>query len=241
MSKIPKVSGIGQIAGKRRWPAIPSPSGDIASINATTEALKQRAAIQARETKSFANSFVSIQDLVDIGLISSEGRPLFASKTTVIANFAYAAYGGMRLDGIRAGADLGAAWQTLEFNALSVENPRNVTANLIDNTLSFDSEGVYSIAISLGLTHDEINAGRLFQLRLFSVTDAVQVTEAVSVPTGRNVSATTFSIVLLIRIEPVEVNDQIRLEVGNGDAYSSVVWETSDFNVWSVGRYRGIL
>ena len=64
------------ISGKRRWAAVPAPIRELASLHESVTALKQRTDVQARETGDSLDSFLTVRDLMALGLIDAEGRKL---------------------------------------------------------------------------------------------------------------------------------------------------------------------
>jgi len=59
--------------GQRRWPSLPRSTDSVTSINDTVAALRSRSLIQGRETKNIMDSFVTIQDLITLGVIDEAG------------------------------------------------------------------------------------------------------------------------------------------------------------------------
>lgn len=62
--------------GKRKWPALPAPDGSSASFNSAILALNERAQVQSREIGDVLSSFVTVQDLITVGVIGANGKLL---------------------------------------------------------------------------------------------------------------------------------------------------------------------
>ena len=73
-----------KISGKRKWTAVPSPREDIPSLQNAVLALKDRSAVQSRETGDVLDSFLTVRDLITFGLVDAEGL----DQTPGIANAA---------------------------------------------------------------------------------------------------------------------------------------------------------
>lgn len=130
-------------------------------------------------------------------------------------------YGGIRLTTPTAIADLAANWETLPANAGQVTTPVGIGQNFATDSLQFQSEGIYLVTINATLSHNESNAGRTMGIRLYNVTDAV-AGATTGVATGRNTPATTFAYSFLVEIGTDQLNDDLRVEVGGSDSYTTV-------------------
>lgn len=62
-----------QTLGVRRWPSMPRATDNAQSMNAAVEALRARALIQGRETRNIKDSFITVQDLITLGVIDEGG------------------------------------------------------------------------------------------------------------------------------------------------------------------------
>ena len=149
------------------------------------------------------------------------------------------AYGGLRTaTSPIAGADLGASWQTLSvFDAGTPATPRGIIVDLATDSLAFRSEGLYLVSVTLSFEHNDLNAGRTTQLRFWNIDDSVQLGNVVVIGTGRNAAATNYSASLLFQVDQANVNDKVRLEIGNGSVYTSVSWTQAIWLAWSVGPW----
>jgi len=73
MSSVPILRGI---FGKRRWPGIPQPESSVESINSSVLALSERSRVQGREKGDILDSYSTVQDLINIGVVDVSGRTL---------------------------------------------------------------------------------------------------------------------------------------------------------------------
>lgn len=62
------------LSGKRRWPAVPQPTQSPASLQQAVIALKLRSEVQSRETGDILDSYVSVRDLIQLGVLTSQGN-----------------------------------------------------------------------------------------------------------------------------------------------------------------------
>lgn len=61
---------------KRRWPALPSTDTSNESMNSAIIALRERSFVQSREVGDVLSSFTTVQDMVNIGVLSLDGKTL---------------------------------------------------------------------------------------------------------------------------------------------------------------------
>lgn len=176
-----------------------------------------------------------------VSIFSSQIDQRKADETAVLENFVYVAYGGMNLGTPIAGSDIGAAWQTIDFQVVTPATPKNVTIDVVADTFSFALEGIYAFSLSLSFEHNEAQQGRTTQLRIYNVTKAVEQAPPFVIGTGRNTTVTAYSVVTLAEILASEVGDLLRIEIGNGDTYSAVTWDSAALSVFSVGEFKGSL
>lgn len=132
-------------------------------------------------------------------------------------------------------SDLGAGWLTLLFTADRV-TPLGIVTNYTNNTFLFEFLGVYNFTYSGSFTHNELNAGRTTNLRVWNVDDAVQIGTDATIATARNIGATDFSFSLIFEVTDQIVDKEIRLEIGGGDTYTTVSFVNSNLDLWSIGR-----
>ena len=74
-----------RVFARRRWPAVPAPTTDPASLQQAVSALKDRAQVQSREAGNVGDSFATIQDLISVGVVSSDGRTLESRVSAIEA------------------------------------------------------------------------------------------------------------------------------------------------------------
>lgn len=156
--------------------------------------------------------------------------------------FAFAAYGAMNIATPQAFPSLGGAWQPIDnYDANVIAVPRTITTDLAAGTISFSIEGVYFVSFTLIFEHNSSNSGRLTNLRFFNVTDGVQVGTDFTVGTGRNAESTSITVASPIEIDPTNVGDAVRIEIGNGDTYTSMQLDSVLYGVIGAGEFRGTL
>lgn len=173
----------------------------------------------------------------------SDPHTQYVLNTEGLDTWAFSAYGGMKYEGDGFGyPDIGAGWQDLNmFNALSVATPRHIAVNLVTDTISPDTEGVYQLSASASFNHNSSNNGRITRFRLYDDNAGQPLGGGFQVGTGRNTASTSVGVSILIEITAAMVDHQIAIQIGGGDAYSAVEFTSADFSLHSVGEYRGNL
>ena len=164
--------------------------------------------------------------------------PLFDAITTA-SIFNSAAYGSMALSAPVSGPDIpvGSFIPITQFDTVNIPG-RGISLDASADTFSFDFEGVYRVSLIFAIDHNEVNASRQFELRLFNVTD-VSAGAVTVIGMGRNVVVTNFTISFLVDISASNVDDAYRIEVGNANTViSSVVWETLNLSIDMVSEWK---
>ncbi len=148
-------------------------------------------------------------------------------------------YGGISRSIPVAAADLGAAFTTIAgWDTGQVSDPVDVQQNFLLDNLVIERAGVWLFNIHVTFGHDSLNAGRTTSLRVWNATQGTAL-ETITVGTGRNAEYTTFSISFLSSVD-VGVGDLIQLQMGGGDVYSAVVYETLSFSVNHVSELQSL-
>ncbi len=164
--------------------------------------------------------------------------PIFDALTTAFI-FNAAAYGSMGMSAPTAGADIpvGSFIPVTQFDQFPTTS-RGITFDFTADTFSFDFEGLFRVSTMLSIEHNDLNAGRQFELRLFNVTDAAPSIGTL-IGVSRNTAITNFTSTLLAEISADNVGDEYRIEVGNADTIlTSVVWESLNLSIDMVSEWR---
>ncbi len=166
---------------------------------------------------------------------------IYAGPVEVSANLSvFPAYGGLKIDSNTPFSDLGVTWQVLDiFDEITPLSPLLITPSLVNNSLAVQHQGMYIINISGVFEHNSSNQGRLTYIRLWDITDAEQIGNAFTLSTGRNAEATPIAVNGFVEIPSAKENNEFRLEIGNGDAYSSVIFNVLNYQLHSIGEWRG--
>lgn len=157
------------------------------------------------------------------------------NRVMVGGNTVFAAYGGMSVSAQISFFDLGATWQKLNIFDQETATTRGITFDLANDTFSVDNSGVYMVNISAVFEHNELNAGRTTYIRLFNETSSTG-RSGILVATALNVGGTLINISNIVEIEADAVGDIFSIEIGNGDTYSSVIWNMLNLNINNIGR-----
>jgi len=158
-------------------------------------------------------------------------------KPWVATNFVGAGYGAMRLSTSVAGADLGAGWDVLDYVDEIHVTPRAMLLDISTGEFTFQIEGVWIVCLNFAFDHNEVNAGRVVYVRIYDVTQG-SPGPGLEIGTARNISVTNAYPTLMVEVNS---NDVYRLEIGGGDIYTNVVWNTLAISANLVSEPRGIL
>ena len=173
----------------------------------------------------------------------SDPHPDYTLEQEALSAFAFAAYGGMAYDGDGfAFPDIGAGWQDLNmYNTLSVATPRHVVVDLVNDTLSVDSEGVYQLSVAMSFNHNSSNGGRITRVRLYDDNAGIPLGGGFQIGTGRSAESTSVGVSILFEVTAAMVDHKLAIQIGGGDVYSAVEFTSADFSMHSIGEYRGQL
>lgn len=140
--------------------------------------------------------------------------------------------GGMELLAGVAGADITATWQPLtQFDTITVP-ATNLTLNPSAGTFTVNEAGTWQLALNMFFTHNEINAGREFFVRLIDIVTSNQVV-LFGVGVGRNVGTSNVSGTRTGTVT-VGVGNPFRFEIGGGSTFSTVFYEAMSFTALKV-------
>ncbi len=149
-----------------------------------------------------------------------------------------AIYGGMRTSGTSASYSLGAGYtKYTDFDTISV-TPKGTTFNTTTDTFQINANGIYVIFIGFAFEHNETNAGRKFNVRLFNETDSVQIGNPIAVGVGRNTPATNFGYQFLTSLTDANEDDNIAVQLGGGDSINGT-FDSFELSVYSIGEIQG--
>lgn len=151
--------------------------------------------------------------------------------------FSFAAYGGM-YTAIPTDITIGLGWDVLKFDSLGLSTPRGVTVSLINNTMAFDVDGVYTLALTGSILHDSVNFGREFLVRIWNVTDGSEPAHPFRVFTGRNADGTNIAVTGQFEITEASKGHDIRFEVGGTTSSYAAVNFDGELSVNNVGEWR---
>ena len=150
-----------------------------------------------------------------------------------------AAYGGVRITSPWSAADIGATWQTVAFDAEMLTIPRGIIQDTVNDGLGLQVAGVYSFGANLDVQHDEVNAGRVLQVRLHNPTTGLS-SLPINIGTGINTSHTNISISgVLLELLATETGNVLQIQISSSsDSYSSVSVETGFMSATMVSERR---
>ncbi len=190
--------------------------------------------------RNFVEGIMLFDPINSMIILSRDGiwSPLFDALTTSFI-FNAAAYGSMGLSAPIAGPNIpvGSFIIVTQFDSNSTA-VRGLVLDFTADTFSFNFAGIFRLSVMFTIEHDDINAGRQFELRLFNVTEAVAALPTV-IGIGRNQGVTNYTATFLVDIAAADVDDVFRLEVGNASVViQTVVWDTLNLSIDMVSEWR---
>jgi len=147
------------------------------------------------------------------------------------------AYGGMRrvVDFII--GNLGAAYVPLNnYGTLTSDDTHQITASLSAGTLVFTKPGPYQISVNLEMTFTaDNNSSRSTTVRMYDVTGAVALTNAAQkMYAGAYTAGFASGATFFVAVTPALVGHAVRLEIGNGDAFTTATIRQTSFAATSL-------
>lgn len=136
--------------------------------------------------------------------------------------------------------NIGTGWQPFDFFDRVTVNPKGIVLT-VGGDFTFILDGIFQLSLVGFVEHDNLNAGRTFNVRIFNVTEGTPGSSIV-IASARNVDGTVVPLVGLFEILPGDIGDIFRLEYGGTTSiYSAVVWDALQLSLFSVSEFRGIL
>lgn len=181
-----------------------------------------------------------------LGLVEDQTRQdaeLQTHEDAAVAIFVAAGYGAVDLANPLGVADItDAGWTTMPLDTEVISPPRGVEYDLPNNSLAFESEGVWQMNIIVTLTFIGINSGRTMLFRLFNIDLAIPG-PSTAIFVGRNTDGATLSFPLLFEIGVAAINDFFRIELSAvaGDSFTGVIVIDANLGVAHVSEFRGDL
>ncbi len=161
-----------------------------------------------------------------LGLIDDQQR----QEDWVSANFVYAGYGSIGLSAPAALPNLGAGWETIPFDTERI-TPRNVTYDVVNNSLTPAITGMWQLSLYVTLTFAEAQGGRSLDYRLYNV-DADIAVRSVAAYVARNTEGYTYAVSTLFNVEPPAIGQTLELQVSGGtDTFTGVSVQNA---VWDI-------
>ena len=162
-----------------------------------------------------------------------------SDKQWVADNFVVAAYISKSSGNNIAFPDLDATWQDMDFITTVGVTPRGIV-DQPNGQFSFSYPGVFSMSISGSMEHDSSNNGRTFSVRLINFADSTPG-NGIVVGTGRNQDATTIVASGMFEITAANLDENYGFQIGGGDTYTAVNFQTISYFLMSVGLWEGAL
>jgi hypothetical protein len=152
-----------------------------------------------------------------------------------LAGFVTIGYGGVRLRDADTFQDLGAGFVPLPFTQGVVLNPVGVTQDFENDGIRINGKGVWSVVFGFSMQHNEVNAGRIYELQIWNATKSREI-QIVTLGTGRNTAYSDFSTATLIDVDENDTGDLIQARIGGG-SYTDVIIYSCELSANSVSEY----
>ena len=236
---------IGSGGAGGRYPNYVTTADDWAAIGTTNHAVLTGRDVVDSHPQAAITGLVAEQntqnsrlDAIEAELIRLEQDKLDTANALQL--FSFAAYGEAECPNDTAFSDLGAAWQDLDiFTVSNLAAPRGVVINLTNGQFSVENSGVYAVNLSGAIEHDISQSGRITYVRLYNYTAASAVGAGIALGTGRNAAATSVVATLLADIGATHINQALGFQIGDGDTYTAVTFQTLGYSVNAEGEWRG--
>jgi hypothetical protein len=105
---------------------------------------------------------------------------------------------------------------------------------LTNGSLQIDRSTAFLVNINVGLTFDEVNAGRTFNVRLYDLVTAAPIGDVLPISVGRNTGGSFVQISQLI--DTFAANEAIVVQIGGGSDFTNTVITHAGYFVSSVGQ-----
>jgi hypothetical protein len=153
-----------------------------------------------------------------------------------------AGYGGLRLDSPPvAGPDIVLnTWQVLsQYDALLTPNPRFIEQDIANNGLIVKRAGIYEVNLNFEFAHNQDNAlARRIFVQLYNGTDQIPG-QSLTIDTAIRSSNTVRYVAFQFEVLPASVDKLYQVRLGNGSAYTNVVWNIQSFTVFHTSEAKG--
>jgi hypothetical protein len=139
-------------------------------------------------------------------------------------------YGQLFINTARA-ITIGGGYTTIINWDTGLSTPLGVTQEFVAGTLTIADAAVYQVDIDIEITFTSSNAGRSIFIRLFNVTDNVQVQAPLELFIGRDQDGATFALAFLSEIK--NTNKAFAIQLGGGDTLAAAQMKHAIFGVAS--------
>ena len=156
-------------------------------------------------------------------------------------NLVFSQYAAVEVDVPHVDGNIGAGWQPFDFYDSVSVTPKGIVIAL-SGDFTFLLDGTFVLSLNGFFEHDNLNAGRTFQIRLFNVSQGVQVGGTFVISSGRNTDGTVLPLTAMVEVPAGILGDIFRLEYGGtASVYTNVIWNSLQFALWSVSEVRGVI
>jgi len=129
---------------------------------------------------------------------------------------------------------VGSGWTVVPFDNITV-NPYGLSFDLANNQFTIQFLGVWQFLFVINLSFSESQQGRNTSLRLWNVTDGVQVGPTLILPIGRNQDGVLTSIPYISDLLAGSIGKTLQFEIGGIDDLGATTFEASTLGMNQIG------
>ena len=163
----------------------------------------------------------------------------FPLRPIDVGLYALPGYGGIENIGAsQALSDITSTPQVLPAIVGAVSFPQLCVQDIANDSLIFNTLGIWQIAVSVDLTFVGVNAARQINAELYNKTDdLVVVTSVISV--GRNAEGSSINTTLLMQVSADRLTDEFQIRIlSTADTFTTVGLDGYSFSAIHIDRLR---
>ena len=136
------------------------------------------------------------------------------------------------------------AWTNVGVYEAEPFTSRGITMIPATGFFSVNEDSIYRVSFGGAISHNEVNASREMEFRLFNVPDGAPVgTSTFFFGTARNQAVTNMDVTFLVEVGDLEKDKDFVVQVAGalGSTYTSVAFEDCTLSVNAVGEWRDVI
>ena len=152
---------------------------------------------------------------------------------TIAETTVHYAYGHMVSASAQAIADITAAWQQITQYGSTDGIPVGVIMDPVAGTFAVERAGTYVIEFQGILEHNEAQAERLLDLRIYDSTTGQGLTTGLPISVARSVTLSNIS--AQAELQLAGYANVLWFEISSPDTFTGCSWQAKALTVWSIG------